>query len=348
MRFNKLITTVDTHTQGEATRIVTAGIGPIPGSTMLEKKEWMASQYDYLRQMLMWEPRGHQDMFGAILTEPCDTDAHAGVLFMDVGGYLDMCGHGSMGVATALLETGTIPPPTKGNKAYVRLDTPAGLIHCKAELDCQGLVRKVTIRNQPAFWSALLFVSIGSIKDIPINIAYGGNYFALVDAADLNVTVDPANIDELKMLGMAIRKAVNKIYTPTHPETGEPGTVALTEIFQKSDPDCNVVVFGDGQVDRSPCGTGTSAKMAFLYNYNKLRLAEPYRYQSIFGTEFIGRLLKETKIGKSVGVIPEITGSAYITGFHQFTADKRDELCYGFRFPGNHDVHLPGSPEKGK
>lgn len=331
MNFSNMITTIDTHTQGEPTRIVTAGIGPIPGSDMRQKKQWVTEHRDHLRQMLMWEPRGHQDMFGALITEPCNPEAHVGVIFMDGGGYLDMCGHGSMGVVTALLETGMVTAEPATHTASVLLDTPAGLIRGKAVMDRQGRVGQVTIRNQPSFWVTKILLNVGSFEEVPVDIAYGGNYFALVDVSHFNLTVTRRHIDKLKKLGLAVREAANQNCRITHPASGLPGEIALTEIYETTEPARNTVIFGSGQVDRSPCGTGTSAKMALLHHQGRLAVGEAYRYQSIFGTEFIGSIVAETRIGESTGVIPEISGSAYITGFHQFTADPDDIYKYGFQ-----------------
>lgn len=330
MKFANMISTVDTHTQGEPTRIILSGTGFIPGSSMLEKKQWMSDHRDSLRQMLMHEPRGHQDMFGAVITEPCHPEAQAGVVFMDGEGYLDMCGHGSMGVVTALLETGMVTVNQGQQEVSIQLDTPAGMIHGKAALNEQGQVLHVTIRNQPAYWVTKIHVDVPPLGEIPVNIAYGGNYFALVDVEHLNLTVEPRHLDELKKLGIAIREAVNQEVHITHPATGLAATVALTEIYQNTNPARNVVIFGVGQIDRSPCGTGTSAKMAFLHHSEKLAVGETYPYQSVFGTEFLGKIIQETQIGDTRGVIPEITGNAYVTGFHQFIADPNDPYQYGF------------------
>lgn len=333
MKFANMISTIDTHTQGEPTRIVTSGAGPVPGETMQEKKQWMACHNDSLRQMLMWEPRGHKNMFGAIITEPCDKEAHVGAIFMDNGGYLDMCGHGSIGIVTALLETGFIKLSSDAKEIPVNLDTPAGLIRCKANINAQSHVSSVTVRNQPAFWIKEINLSVEHLKSIPVNIAYGGNYFALVNASDLNLEVKLSNMEALRKLSMSIRSEANKKIKIKHPTTGMPGHIALTEIYQESNPDRNIVVFGDGQIDRSPCGTGTSAKMAFLQHIGKLKTGKAYPYQSIFGTQFIGKIIQTKKLGNITAIIPEINGSAYITGFHQFTADPEDEYKHGFKIP---------------
>lgn len=330
MHFTQSITTVDTHTMGEPTRVVTSGIAHIPGKQMVDKKNWLSENLDHIRRMLMLEPRGHQDMFGAILTEPVSDTACAGVIFMDSGGYLDMCGHGSMGAVTVLLETGmlNLNSPDENGEQTLYLDTPAGLIHARAAME-NGRVSKVTIRNRESFFCASLEISIPPLGTIPVDIAYGGNYFALVDAALLKLSVEPANIDALKALGLAIRRAVNQQFTPVHPGTGIPGQVALTEIYEHTSPPRNIVVFGTGQIDRSPCGTGTSAKMALLHHKGLLKPGEPYVYRSVFGTEFTGRIIEPTHVENQPAIIPEITGKAFITGFHQFVVDDTDPYKHG-------------------
>ncbi len=331
MHFTHSITTVDTHTMGEPTRVVTSGIAHIPGRQMTDKKNWLSANLDHIRRMLMLEPRGHQDMFGAILTEPVSDTAHAGVIFMDGGGYLDMCGHGSMGVVTVLLETGMLclDTPDKNGEQTLYLDTPAGLIHARAIMK-NGRVSRVTIRNREAFFCASLEIFVEPIGRIPVDIAYGGNYFAIVDAALLGLSVTPDNLDALKTMGLAIRTAVNEQFSTVHPGTGIPGKVALTEIYEHTTPPRNIVVFGTGQIDRSPCGTGTSAKMALLHHHGLLKPGEPYEYCSVFGTQFTGKIVEQTRLGDIPAIVPEITGSAFITGFHQFVVDDTDPHKYGF------------------
>ncbi|MCF8086944.1 MAG: proline racemase family protein [Desulfotignum sp.] len=334
MNFTQTLFTVDTHTMGEPTRVVTAGIAHIPGKQMIDKKNWLSQNKDHLRQMLMLEPRGHQDMFGAILTEPVTDGAEAGVIFMDSGGYLDMCGHGSMGVVVVLLETGMLSSDdrTSDNVRTLALDTPAGLIHARAVVE-NGRVTQVTIRNRESFFCESMEIHLDSIGPVPVDIAYGGNYFALVNAEHLKLPVTPAHIEPLKKLGLAIRKAVNQQFSFLHPASGLKATVDLTEIYENTDPPRNIVVFGAGQVDRSPCGTGTSAKMAFLHHKGRLKPGEPYVYQSVFGTEFRGEVVKETTVGDRPAIVPEITGKAWITGFHQFVKEDTDPYGSGFSMP---------------
>jgi len=330
MNFSHIITAVDTHTMGEPTRVVTAGIGHIPGTQMHDKKKWLSEHRDHIRRMLMLEPRGHQDMFGAILTEPVSEKANAGVIFMDGGGYLDMCGHGSIGVATVLFETGMIPLEGKEKRItrHIALDTPAGIIHARAEMD-DGRVSRVTIRNRPSFFESSTEVFLESIGPITVDIAYGGNFFALVDVKKLGLRVEHTNIESLKRLALEIRDQVNQTFNGVHPGTKASDEVALVEIYEDATPPRNIVVFGRGQIDRSPCGTGTSAKMALLHYKGRLKIGEPYVYQSIFGSEFMGRIVKETTVNGKNAIIPEITGSAFITGFQQFVVDENDPFKYG-------------------
>lgn len=331
MNFTHSITTVDTHTMGEPTRVVTSGIAHIPGKQMVDKKNWLAENKDHIRQMLMLEPRGHQDMFGAILTEPVTKEAQAGVIFMDSGGYLDMCGHGSMGAVVVLLETGmlSLAPDGQNRTQTLALDTPAGLIHARAVM-ANGRVSQVTIQNRASFFCESMEIQLDSGGPVPVDIAYGGNYFALVNTDHLNLPVIPAHIDALKKVGLAIRTAVNQQFSFSHPVSGLPATVALTEIYENTDPPRNIVVFGTGQVDRSPCGTGTSAKMAFLHHKGRLKPGESYAYQSVFGTQFTGKIVEQTMVGNLTAIVPEITGNAWITGFHQFVVDETDPYKYGF------------------
>ncbi len=334
MQLDRMITTIDTHTAGEPTRIVTGGIRPIPGRSMQAKKAWMTDNADDLRKMLMWEPRGHRDMFGAVLTAPVSTDADMGIVYMDGGGYLDMCVHGSIGAVTAMIEGGMIGPidPDGDAAQTVVLDTPAGIVHATAHLS-HGRVKGVTIRNVPSFFYASMEIVLEGVGALPVSICYAGNYFALVKSKDLGIDVDPRQVDRLIASGLAIREAVNRGIEIRHPESGAPGRVNLVEVYDEAaDPPCNVVVFGSGQADRSPCGTGTGAKMALLHSQGRLTVGRPYPYRSIIGTEFVGEIVAETKMHDRVAIVPAVTGSAHIMGFHQFVVDAQDPFKEGFSF----------------
>jgi len=317
---------------GEPTRIITGGIPNIKGNTMAEKKQYLIDEMDYLRTALMNEPRGHRDMFGSIITQPCSQEADFGIIFMDGGGYLNMCGHGSIGAATVAVETGIVK--AKEPVTDVIMDTPAGLI--KAQVKVSGeKVEEVSIVNVPSFlYKEGVTVDVPGLGKLTLDISFGGSFFALVDAKNLGIDILPKNVTELMQLALKIRDCVNQQVEMRHPYLSHIKTCDLVEIYgEPTHPDAdykNVVIFGDGQVDRSPCGTGTSAKMAALYAKGKLKEGEPFVYESILGTLFKGKILGITKAGDFDAVTPEITGSAYITGFNTFIIDDRDPVKYGF------------------
>ena len=331
MHIEKRISTVDCHTAGEPTRIVTGGIPHVPGKTMMDKKIWLQDHLDSVRKMLMWEPRGHKDMFGALITSPCDENAHAGVIFMDSKGYLNMCGHGTIAVVTVLLNTGMIPMVDE-----VILDTPAGRVTARADIEAGNAVR-VRVRNVPAFFCKRVTLSLPyrDINALPVDIAYGGNFFALVDVAALGIPMALESIESLKQAALEIREEIGEKEGDriVHPESGVKMGVPLIELYQKgtaTGPTVNMVVFGNGQIDRSPCGTGTCAKMALLHAEGKLAAGETFPHQSILGTRFEGKILQETTMGETDAVLPEICGDAYITGFHDFVMEKNDPFNEGF------------------
>ncbi|WP_346353635.1 proline racemase [Azotosporobacter soli] len=332
MKFDRSIMAVDSHTMGEPTRIVVGGLPNIPGKTMADIKEYLEKNLDYVRTTLMHEPRGHKDMFGSIITRPVHEDADFGIVFMDGGGYLNMCGHGSIGAVTVAIDTGMVP--TVEPETSVKFDAPAGLITARAKVE-NGVVKSVTIRNVPAFlYRKDAKVNVPGLGEITLDVSFGGSFFAIVNAEQLKLEVTPGNIDELTKLGLAIRKAANEQLQIQHPTLAHINTIDLVEIYDKAtNPEANyknVVIFGEGQADRSPCGTGTSAKMATLYAKGHLKLGEEFVYESIIGTLFRGRLVETAMVGEFQAVVPEITGSAYITGFNQFVIDPNDPVKHGF------------------
>ena len=323
---------VDTHTMGEPTRVIVDGLPPIKGNTMMAKKKYLEENLDYIRTMVMHEPRGHRDMFGAIITEPAHEEAQMGVIFMDGGGYLNMCCHGSIGVATLLVERGYVKvtePIT-----CITLDAPAGLIQAKVRVK-NGKAEKVSITNVPSFlYKKDIEIELPNVGKIPIDISFGGSFFALVNGQDIGIDVSIDNIDKLVKYGLVIRDIVNKQIPVVHPTNPFIDRVDLVEIYDEpvsKDANLkNVVIFGDGQVDRSPCGTGTSAKLATLYDKGLLKINEPFVYESITGTKFIGRVVEETKVEDYNAIIPEITGRAFITGYGHLVAGEDDLFKYGF------------------
>jgi proline racemase len=331
MRARRYFAAVDSHTEGMPTRVVTGGVGPVPGATMLERKLHFEAELDDLRLLLMREPRGHGAMSGAILQPPLRDDADWGVLFIEVSGLLPMCGHGTIGVATVLVETGMVAVTEP--ETVIRLDVPAGLVEARVAVE-DGRARSVTIRNVPAFLhQSDRSVDVPGRGSVQYDMAYGGNFYALVDAASAGLVVDPSHSSELVGAGLAVMAAINAADRPVHPEDErisgcrhvvfhEPGrdgadAVAATSIFP-------------GWLDRSPCGTGTSARMAALHAQGRLAVGEPFVNQSVIGTRFVGRVVEETTVGGRPAVIPEITGRAWITGMGQYLLDESDPFPAGF------------------
>jgi proline racemase len=328
----RMINAVDSHTMGEPTRIITGGVPVIPGNTMPEKKEYLEKHLDYLRTAIMLEPRGHNDMFGSIITAPTMPEADLGIIFMDGGGYLNMCGHGSIGAATVIVETGMIPmvePYTN-----LTLEAPAGLVKAKVKVE-NGRVKEVSIANVPSFlYKENVELDVPELGRITFDISFGGSFFAIVNAKQLGLKVETKNTQKLTEIALEMRDIINKTIEIQHPELAHINTVDLIEIYDEpTHPEAtykNVVIFGQGQVDRSPCGTGTSAKLATLYSKGELKENELFVYESILGTLFKGRIVGVDKVGDYESIIPEITGAAYITGFNQFVIDEHDPVKHGF------------------
>ena len=326
------VKTIDTHTMGDPTRIVVEGLPKIEGKTMLEKKQYLIEHCDFIRSSLILEPRGHKDMFGAILMEPTDPAADVGVVFMDTQAYLNMCGHGTIGVTTAILESGI--GKKEGEELTVKLDTPAGLVSVRAKRN-QNRVESVSFVNVPAFfWGEKIKVFVEDLGDIYVDISFGGSFFAFVYSKDIGLDLTTENVDRMSDLGKKIRDAINEQIKVEHPIKKEINKVDLVLFLDESENEAvhskNVAVFGDGQVARSACGTGLSAQMARLHAKNQLDLNELYVTESIIETAFKGRLLEETSVGKFKAVIPEITGDAYLIGKHEFYINENDPLAKGF------------------
>jgi proline racemase len=327
VRAARYFAAVDSHTEGMPERVITGGVGVIPGASMLERKLHFEEHMDELRLLLMREPRGHGAMSGSILQPPTRPDADWGVLFIEVSGCLPMCGHGTMGVATVLVETGMVE--VREPETVVRLEVPAGLVEARVAVR-DGRARSVTLRNVPAFLHARdAVVEVEGLGPVRHDIAYGGNFFAIVDAASVGLELDPARASRLIEAGLAIMGAVNAAGEPVHPE--DPRIAGCRHvIFTAPGRDGaharNATAIHPGWLDRSPCGTGTSARMAQLHARGELALGEEFVNESIIGSRFTGRLVEET----AGGVVPEITGRAWITGMGQYLLDAEDPFPAGF------------------
>jgi proline racemase len=331
VRAARYFAAVDSHTEGMPTRVVTGGVGPVPGATMLERKLHFEAELDELRLLLMREPRGHGAMSGAILQPPTRPDADWGVLFIEVSGLLPMCGHGTIGVATVLVETGmvTVTEP----ETVIRLDVPAGLVEARVRVQ-DGRARSVTIRNVPSFLHTRdQVVDVPGYGQITYDMAFGGNFYALTPAADAGLVVDPARNTELVDAGQAVMTAINDVDRPVHP--GDPRIFGCHHVvFHEPGRDGADAVAATsihpGWLDRSPCGTGTSARMAQLFARGELALGVDFVNQSVIGTRFTGRLVDETSVAGVAAVIPEITGRAWITAMGQYLLDSEDPFPAGF------------------
>ena len=331
MKTEKKLFTVESHTAGEPLRCIVGGIPNIKGKTMMEKKEYFHQHYEYLRKALMLEPRGHNDMFGSVITQPTMPEADYGVIFMHGHGYHNMCGHGTIATSTIVIETGMVE--VNEPETIIHQEAPAGLVTIKAKVK-DGRAEQISFENVPAFlYKRDVIVKVPNYGDIKIDVAFGGSFFAIVNHEELDIDICPENSSRLVDVGMAIIEAANQQLEIVHPELPDINTIDLCEIYgaaKSEDADMQNITIFDGQIDRSPCGTGTCAKLATLYAKGELSIGEDFIYESVINTKFIGRVLRETKVGDYPAVVPEITGSAYITGYSQFVIDPKDPVKYGF------------------
>ena len=325
------ITTLESHAAGEPLRIVTGGIDPIPGRTMLDKRRYAREHLDGLRRTIVFEPHGHADMYGAIVTEPVTPDGDLGVLFIHNEGWSTMCGHGIIALTTALLETG------ERNGDVIKYDAPPGRITARATRD-GGRVREVTFENVPSFVAELdASVDVEGLGAVRYDLAFGGAFYAFVDADALGVPLDPSGFRQCIDVGMRIKRAVMASRPITHPDSPDAadlsflyGTI-LTGRAHGPDADSrNVCVFADGEVDRSPTGTGVSARVAIERARGRLPDGASFTVESIIGTTFGGRVARTASVGSYEAVVPEITGSAWTVGRSELWVAPNDPLREGF------------------
>ena len=331
MRAARVFHAVDSHTEGMPTRVIVGGVGTLPGTTMAERRHWFVENSDGVRRLLMNEPRGHSAMSGAILQPPTRPEADFGVLFIEVSGCLPMCGHGTIGVATVLVETGmvTVTEPV----TTIRLDTPAGLVEARVAVD-GAAARSVTIRNVPSF--AVEFdakVDVPGYGAVQYDMAFGGNFYAICELDRLGIPFDRAHKQRILDAGLAVMVAINQDRRPVHPEDSRiAGCHHVQFLAAGSDArhSRHAMAIHPGWFDRSPCGTGTSARMAQLHARGELPLGTDFVNESFIGTRFTGRLVEETTVGGVAAVVPEITGRAWVTGTAQYMVDPTDPFPEGF------------------
>ena len=323
---------IDAHTEGEPLRVVIDGFPELSGDTILAKRRFAQENLDHFRTALIWEPRGHADMYGCILTPPVSPEADFGVLFLHNAGYSTMCGHGIIGVATVALETGMLPMTTP--ETTIRIDTPAGLVTAHARVK-DGWVRSVYFHNVPSFVLALdEEIEVPGLGAIRYDMAFGGAFYAYVQAADVGLTCTPEHLGSLIEKGMAIKRAIAAHSPPNHPDEPELsflyGTIFIGPPAISGSHSRNVCVFAEGEVDRSPTGTGVSGRLAIHHARGEISIDQPVVIESIIGSRFIGRVAQTQRIGPYAAIIPEVEGTAHLTGRHEFLIDPDDELRWGF------------------
>jgi trans-L-3-hydroxyproline dehydratase len=348
-----VLQTLDLHCAGEPLRLIRTGYPQVPFAPILERRRWVTDHADWARQALMFEPRGHRDMYGAVLLPPYSPDADIAVLFMHNEGYSTMCGHGIIALTTGLIEEGLYPATEP--QTVIRYETPAGVVTAIGDVSAGSHggpeVSQVRFLNVPAYrHAANLVVAPPGVarhgdaifrQGVRVDLAFGGAYYGIVDAAELGLRVVPANVDALTRAGAAITEVLRRDHTPTHPTDADLGFVYGTIIVDGdpgSSPDGrardatlrNVTIFADAEVDRSPCGSGTSALLAHLYAQGRLAIGQAIVNAGIIGESFEGRVESETALGEHPAVVTSVAGVGYVTGYQTFMVDSRDPLGDGF------------------
>ncbi len=324
---------IDAHTCGNPVRLV-AGGGPIlEGKNMMERRLHFLKEYDWIRRGLMFEPRGHDMMSGSILYPPSDPQNDIGVLFIETSGCLPMCGHGTIGTVTIMLEEGLVQPKTAGQ---LRLETPAGLVHISYQQEGNS-VKSVRLTNIPSFlYKEGLTVECPDLGELTVDVAYGGNFYAIVDPQANFGGIQNHTADQLISWSRTVRRRLNELYKFQHPTSYDIkglSHVLWTGAPLSKDADArNAVFYGDKAIDRSPCGTGTSARMAQLFSKGKLQVGHRFVHESYIGSQFIGRVEETTKVADFDAIIPSIEGWAKITGHNNIIIDDEDDpYAFGFQ-----------------
>ncbi len=330
-----VVTTLDVHAAGEPLRIITGGLPELRGDSMAARRRWMRENLDLFRPLLMHEPRGHRDMYGCVVTPPVSPGADVGALFLHNEGYSTMCGHGVIALVTALLETGALP--ARGRETPVGIDTPAGLVRATGHLDAAGCVERVSFLNVPSFlYERDLDVDVPDLGRVTLDIAFGGAFYAVLPAARVGLCVAVEHERPLVAAAEAIKRATSAAVKIEHPLEEDLGFL-YGVIFTGRPQDAshhsrNLCVFADSQVDRSPTGTGVSARLALHYAKGEIRQGEWIAIESILGRQsvFEGRVVDTAEVGPHPAVVPEIAGRAFLTGRHEFLLHPEDSLGKGF------------------
>lgn len=331
MDFSKLISTVDMHVEGEPLRIITGGIPQIKGENQQEKRTYCIEHLDYIRQFLMYEPRGHEGMYGCIITPPSSEESDFGVLFMHNEGWSTMCGHGIIAVITMKCETETVDSDVT-HKDFT-IDTPAGLVRAKAELE-GGKIQSVSFKNVDSFvYLENLKINVNDIN-LEIDVVFGGAFYVIVNNQLLNLEQEKCNLSYFQEWGKLIKEKVENNYDIQHPLQSDLqniyGVIFSEKSSEKKVDWKNITIFADRQIDRSPCGTGTGAKAAQLFSKGFLKKKEIFTNQSITKGVFKCKIFETSKVNQYKAVVPEITGKASIISFNHFVLDEKDAQPNGF------------------
>jgi trans-L-3-hydroxyproline dehydratase len=337
-RPGKTLRTIDAHTEGEPLRVIIEGLPHIPGDTILAKRRWAQEHLDGLRQTLMLEPRGHADMYGCILTEPSTEDGDTGVLFLHNGGFSTMCGHGIIGLVKVGLDCGLLSIETaRAAQHGIRIDTPAGRVVATPELAADGTVASVSFENVPSFLLHRDLEIETALGTVVCDIAFGGAFYAYLDARTLDLELTPENQAQIIEKAMTIKRAVME-QQPLHHPSGDADLEFLYGVILVECPPAqggdnhsrNVCVFADGEVDRCPTGTGVSGRAAIHCARGELALGETITIESLIGTSFDVTALRQCRVGELDAIVPRVSGRAFITGRHEFVVDPMDPLASGF------------------
>jgi proline racemase len=326
------IIAIDAHTGGEPFRVIVDGFPGLKGNTILERRRYAKERYDYLRTALMWEPRGHADMYGCILTPPVTPNADFGILFIHNEGFSTMCGHGIIGIATVVIETGMMPiiSPT----TTIKIDSPAGSITAYAHI-ADGHVQSVSFHNVPSFVAALdEVVDVPGMGKIRYDLAFGGAFYAYVNARDVGVTCTPADFRSLIEKGMAIKRTIMQSRPIEHPVEKDLGflygTIFVGPPTQAGSHSQNVCIFAEGEVDRSPTGTGMSGRLAIHHQRGEIKKDQSIVIESIIGSKFTGKVVEEATFGPYPAIVPEVEGQAHIIGRNELWINPNDPFSDGF------------------
>lgn len=332
MKARKLFRTIETHTLGQPTRNVVSGFRHVPGKTMQEKFEYMRKNEDWFRKVLMFEPRGSEIMSGTLITEPCTPGTDVGVLYFESSCWMPMCGHDTMGVTVALIEAGLVD--VKEPVTEIKLDTPAGVVTVEARVN-DGVVTEVSFVNAPALvLNRNVNLDTAEFGRLQIDISWGGNVYAILPAEKVGLEIKPENCSRFTEIARSLAKDIEEQIVVRHPELSFVDRVTHVEFSgpaQSPDADIqNVVVALPKVIDRSPCGTGTSAKAALLYAEGKLKAGDSFVHESVIGSKFKCEIVEETEVGGIKAIVPKITGNACVIGFATWVLDPKDPFPEGF------------------